>query len=229
MILVRKLETINILKVSKVSYICGVDTREQIIETSGEIFLKYGIRSVTMLDIANNLGISKKTIYSHFKDKDEIVYYAVLSKLDLHKQDIFNLKYQSSNVIEELVHFSRYLKDFVCAINPSVLNDMQKYYPDTWQLYCNYKKNIFTNHIIETLHQGIQEGYFRPDINPEIIGILRMEEFDMMFNDNVYPRESYSMDEVQEQLWHHFVLGITTPEGCNLFKKYLENQANYEY
>jgi hypothetical protein len=76
---------------------------------------------------------------------------------------------------------------------------------------------------MRTLEKGIKEGFFREDINTEILAILRLEEFQMSIDDTIYPEEKFNMLEVQMQLFHHFVFGIVTEKGFTEFKHFIKN------
>ncbi len=199
------------------------ESREEIVKTAEDLFLTYGVRSVTMDDISRKLAISKKTIYQHYKDKDEIVCRVTKRVLKREKEMISATKEQAHNAIHELVMISRYLKEHAQTINPSVLFDLQKYHREAWCIYLKFKEIVFLQAIRETLQRGIQEGYFRKDIDVEVLSILRIEEIQLTFDNQVFPRDQFDNREVQLQLFEHFIRGIVTPEGIALIHQYNEH------
>lgn len=199
------------------------DNKEEIVETAEDLFMAYGVRSVTMDDICRKLAISKKTIYSHYKDKDEVVSVVTQRFLEREKQMITEIKEKSNDAIHELIMISGYLKEHLQSINPSVLFDLQKYYRHAWDIYLKFKEKVFLQAIAETLRWGIQEGYFRKDINVDILSVLRIEEIQLTFDSGVFPREKFDFMKVQMQLFTHFIRGIVTPEGAELIKKYTKD------
>ena len=194
---------------------------ERIIEGAGKLFMQYGIRSVTMDDIARYLSISKKTIYQFVRDKDEIVSLVVLKKIEEEKHQFTDIENDSTDAIEELSSVSVCLRQIVTDINPSLLFDLKKYHPKAWKLYMDYKEDFIFNYITRNLENGVLEGFFRTDIDVKTLARLRVEQVQMAFDDTIYPRAKYNFKDVQMQLFNHFVYGIVTEKGKEAYENYL--------
>ena len=196
---------------------------EKILETAGNLFLKYGVKSISMDDIARELSISKKTIYNFFKDKNEIVY--LISERFLQEQkDKFDLiQEESKDPIELLYGGTLHAREIFEKINPYVLFDIRKYYRDAWRLYLDFEKNVMFGSLILTLEEGIEKGLFRAELDVQILATLRMEEIKLAFDKDVFPSESFNFKEVQYQILDHFFYGIMTEKGYALLNKYKEN------
>ncbi|MDB5145664.1 MAG: hypothetical protein JWQ66_4377, partial [Mucilaginibacter sp.] len=106
---------------------------ERIISGGEELFLKAGIKSVTMDDIAKHLGMSKKTIYQFFKDKNELVFALVRKKLQDDEDQMCAIISKSGNVIEEMINMMKCSEEIFSRINPIVIHDLQKYHPEAWK------------------------------------------------------------------------------------------------
>lgn len=202
--------------------------RENIIATAESLFIRLGFKRVTMDDIAREMAISKKTIYQYFKDKNEIVCSVTEKFLKREGCEIQALEENSCNVIEHLVNTSKNLRRQVTSINPGAMYDLKRYFPDGWRIFNHYKQEVFLKSIVKILKQGIDEGYFRPDIDPEILGIMRMEQIQMPFDDNLYPRERFDFTQVQMQLLRSFIAGILTEKGKELFMNYSKSADKNE-
>ncbi len=98
--------------------------------------------------------------------------------------------------------------------------DLQKYHHQAWEIYLDFKQNVFLNSLIKSLQRGIGEGYIRKGINPEILATLRMEEVQMSFDQSVFPRDRFDFIEIQLQFFEHFVNGIITEKGRKLIAQY---------
>lgn len=199
------------------------ETKNKILAGAEALFMKYGIRSVSMDDIARQLSVSKKTLYQHFADKDELV--TKMSQLHM-KRDVKEyeaIAKASENSIDELSKISVRLKCDFEDMNPTVLYDMQKFHPKAWALWQHHKSEFIMRSIVRNLTQGIREGYFRADIHPEIMALSRLVLIEAGFDERIYPKEKFNLLEVQSQFFDHFVYGLCTDKGRKLYQKYKNN------
>lgn len=196
------------------------DSKEKLLRGAEELFTRYGLRSVSMDDIARHLGISKKTIYQHFADKDEVVATVAKGHMERQRLEFEKIARQSKNAVEELVRISFCLKENMKDINPSLLFDMQKYHQKAWNEWLSFKQKFIRENIIRSLKQGIDEGVFRDDVQMDIIATMRLEQVQMAFDNSIFPRHRFSVPEVQAQLFEHFIYGLFTDKGRKLYQKY---------
>jgi AcrR family transcriptional regulator len=203
-----------------------LDTRERILRGAEELFMKYGVRSISMDDIARHLSVSKKTLYQHFADKEDIVTMVSKAHLDRNIKEFNQVRDNAKNAIDELANLSICLKRNMEDMNPSLLFDLQKYHPKAWSVWLNHKNKFIRDCVERNLKQGIEEGHFRAEINTEIIAAMRLEIVQLAFDENVFPREKFRLTEVQMQLFDHFVYGMVTDKGRKLYQKYKEKINN---
>lgn len=194
--------------------------KENIIITAENLFIRYGFKRVTMDDIAREMAISKKTIYQFFKDKNEIVCSATEYHLQKECSDIKLLEEQSENVIEYLVKLCKQMRGHIKVVHPGAIEDLKKYFPEAWGIFIRYKKEVFLESLENTLKRGVEEGYFHPDIRTDILAVMRMEQIQMSWDENIFPRAKYDCMEVQMQILRHFIAGIITEKGRELLKAY---------
>lgn len=180
-----------------------------------------------MDDIASELGISKKTIYQHFKDKDEIVSIATRRRVEAECDKMEAVHKNAKNAVEHLYLLSLSMREAFSNMNSSALYDLKKYHKNAWNIFLDYKQNVIYNEIVETLQNGIKEGYFRQEINISILAKLRLAEIQMSFDSDWFANDEYSIVEVQTQLLEHFTYGILTEKGLELLKTY-KNQLIHE-
>ncbi|MES2428358.1 MAG: TetR/AcrR family transcriptional regulator [Bacteroidota bacterium] len=193
---------------------------DRIIQGGEELFLTAGIKSVTMDDIARHLGMSKKTIYQFFKDKNELVIALVKKKLQQDEDQMCAIIDRSGNVIEEMINMMKCSEDIFSRINPIVIHDLQKYHPDAWAIFQSFKADVIVRTLEELLNKGIQQGYIRPDIDVKIMARMRVNQVEMGFNANIFPIAEFSTWKVQYQLLEHFNFGICTLKGFKLLDEY---------
>ncbi len=128
-----------------------MEQEDKILHGAQELFFKYGLRSVTMDDIAKHLGMSKKTIYQCYKDKDEMVHTLMQNHI---KQDecTFRGNYEKSeNVVDEVFNIMKNMTEIFSKVNPLLFYELQKYHPKSWQLIREFKEN-FNRHYLATLN-----------------------------------------------------------------------------
>lgn len=160
--------------------------REKIIVESIELFTSYGIRSVTMDDIARHLGMSKKTIYLHFKDKEEIIMCSTELYFENEMKMMREVEASAENAVDQLYKLTVCLRDRFKNTNMGVMFDLKKYYRRAWEKYIEHKHDVIFNSVLNNLQRGIAEGFFRKDINPEILAYLRIGEIEISFNKDFF-------------------------------------------
>ncbi|MEN8811347.1 MAG: TetR/AcrR family transcriptional regulator [Flavobacteriales bacterium] len=177
------------------------------------LFMKYGIKSVTMDDIAKELGVSKKTLYKYFKDKNAIV--STLMKMDLNSemQKLSSLTNSSTNAIEETFAFSQVLIEKLKTVNPSLMYDLEKYHPKAWSLFINHKRVDVFNCIRANIERGIDEGFYVSIINAEVVAKLYSEKIDLIFNQEIFPLGKFSVEEVYTEMIEYHLRGIVNEKG----------------
>lgn len=195
-------------------------TKERILRGAQELFMKYGVRSVSMDDIARHLSVSKKTLYQYFADKDEIVTRVAEFHLRHEQAKYESLRSEAENAIDELVRISTCIKRDLQKMNPSLLFDLQKYHPKAWTEWLRHKQEYMGQSIIRNLKQGVTEGFFRAEINTDILAAARLELIQISFDEQVFPSDKYSLTEVNTQLFEHFVYGLLTEKGRKVYEKY---------
>jgi TetR/AcrR family transcriptional regulator, cholesterol catabolism regulator len=208
-----------------------VTIKEKILKGAEDLFMKYGVRSISMDDIARHLSVSKKTLYQHFADKEDIVTMTCQTHLQRTSTEFNHVKEVSKNAIEELANLSACLKRNMENLNPSLLFDLQKYHPKAWSVWLDHKNNFIRDSVVRNIRQGIAEGYFRQEINPEIIAAMRLELVQLAFDETVFPREKFRLTDVQMAVFDHFVNGLVTDKGRKLYQKYKEkiNQSTHNH
>lgn len=197
-----------------------IDPKERIITGGEELFMQAGIKSVTMDDIARHLGMSKKTIYQFFSDKNELVIALVKKKFIEDECQIHEIIQTSGNVIEEMINMMKCSEEIFSRINPIVVHDMQKYHPEAWKEFQNFKADVLIKTLEQLLRKGITQGFIRPDLDVKILAKMRLNQVEMGFNTSIFPLTEFSTWKVQYQMLEHFNYGICTLEGHKLLDQH---------
>jgi hypothetical protein len=114
------------------------------------------------------------------------------------------------------------IQDIFSKINPQLFYEMQKYYPQTWKLFKEFKEDFILNMVQKSLEKGIKEGLVRPDIDIKILSRLRMEQIEWAMNPTAFPPDKFKILDVQLVVVEHFLYGICTLKGHKLINKYKE-------
>ena len=201
-----------------------MEVKERIRQKAEELFRRLGIRSVTMDEIASQLGISKKTIYLYYADKDEIVD-AVISDMISHNQESCDHDRSiASNAIHEVFLMMEMIKEMFENMNPSILYDLERNHPGSFQKFLQHKHKYIYQAVKDNLEKGIQEELYRKELKIEIIAKLRLETMMMSFNQEVFPKMKYQLLEVEQQVIEHYLYGIASLKGYKLILKYQQER-----
>jgi len=199
------------------------ETRKKVLKAADELFMRYGIRSVSMDDIAHHVGISKKTVYAAYADKDDLVKAVYLLHHEAWQQEIASIKSRAEDAMEELLALSEHLRSKMGTMNPTVMFDLRKYHRAVWDEWTEYNNKVLRDMVGETIRRGIREGVFRSEIEVEVLSTLRMQQVEMGFNEQLFPPKDFRVDAVQVQLFDHFIFGLLTPEGMVTYQSRKKN------
>jgi TetR/AcrR family transcriptional regulator, cholesterol catabolism regulator len=197
-----------------------MEVKDKIVTEALILFTKYGIRSITMDMIAEHLGISKRTIYENFKDKDELLRFCLEAAVVQQKDKTEDILNSSETIIEIMIKIVKHNVGVLKSVNPLFYYDIKKYYPELSKLTIEKSDKEYIERIVELLNRGLQENLFRSGINVEIVAILLFEQFKTLNNQEVFPEEKFSKAEIFENIVINFMRGIATVEGLSLIEKY---------
>jgi TetR/AcrR family transcriptional regulator, cholesterol catabolism regulator len=202
-----------------------VDTKQRIQQAAHDLVMQYGIRSVSMDDIAANLGMSKKTIYQYFKDKDELVD-SVVDEVIANNQCACQADIErSENAVHEIFLVMDMMAEMFKTMNPSILHDMQKYHPLTFSKFKKHKNEFLFNICTQNLQRGVKEELYRPEIAVDILCRYRVETMFIPFNPEFQQSLKHSLIKIEEEILMHFLFGLVSQKGYKLIIKYKEQKA----
>jgi AcrR family transcriptional regulator len=194
--------------------------QDRILNKARELMFQTGVKHVTMDDLATQLGISKKTIYQYFKDKDALVSSVVENDLAKHAL-ICNQSMQiADNAVHEIFLLMTVLQELFSSMNPLTLFEIEKYYPLAFDKIKKHKDDFIFSMISANLEKGIAEGLYRKDVDVTILSRYRLETSLIPFNIHVFHPSKFDMLKVNLQIIEHFVYGVATLEGHKLMDKY---------
>ncbi|MDB4533643.1 TetR/AcrR family transcriptional regulator [Vicingaceae bacterium] len=198
----------------------------QLIGTCLDLFMKFGIKSLTMDDISRKLGISKKTLYQFVKDKKDLVNKGMKLCLEEEQSVLTQISSDSDNAIDELIGFTRFVNSRLSDLHASVIYDIQKYHPDSWTMMEDHKKGFVRLSILENTERGIREGLYRDNLNSEIVASLYMLMMDGFFQSEENFGKDARLEDLHLEMIRYHVRGIANEKGITLLKESLNKEEN---
>jgi TetR/AcrR family transcriptional regulator, cholesterol catabolism regulator len=190
----------------------------KILSISRTLFERYGVKSISMDDIAKELSISKKTLYQHVAGKNELINTIILHYLKEEESVISKIKQESENAIQEMRSIARYVLDFIGQLNPKLIYDLRKFHSGSWNLiegdHMEYIKKTIQDNII----RGKTEGLYREELNEDIISGLYIT-YSKNFIMNLSLDQGYSPKELYREMVLYHLHGIMSDAGNQLFKQ----------
>jgi AcrR family transcriptional regulator len=222
------METLVTLKVSVVlsTIMTELDTKQRIKKAAHDLVMQYSIRSVSMDDIATNLGMSKKTIYQYFKDKDELVEAVVDDIIETNQYECNTDRDNANDAVHEIFLVMDMMAEMFKAMNPSIIYDMQKYHPVAFRKFLKHKNEFLYNVCTQNLERGIKEELYRPEIAADILCRYRVETMFIPFNPEFQQSLKHSLAKIEEEIIIHFLFGLVSLKGYKLIIKYKEQKES---
>ncbi len=201
-----------------------MEPQERIVNKAHELFMRYGIRSVSMDEVANHLGMSKKTIYQFYTDKDALVEDVIEMQITANQSECTMHKMKSENAIHEMFMAVDMMLEVLTNINPNVIFDLEKYHPKAFKKHNEFKNKFLYSIIRQNLDWGKEEGLYREDINAEIMARFRLASTFLIFNPELFPHGKHSIPAIITEMTDNFLYGLATAKGQKLIQKYKQQR-----
>ncbi len=195
---------------------------KNILVKARELYTRFGIKGITMDDIAGELAISKKTLYQFVTDKDDLVGKFVDFEIELKQQEIFKCFNIGFNAIEELFEISIFMSKMVRDQNPATEHDLKKYYPQHYQKVVTVRREKMYSYILQNLKKGKVEGLYRQELDVEIIGKLFLSRSEDENFRGLFSVEEFSSSRLFLEILIHNIRGIATAKGIKVLEKKIE-------
>jgi TetR/AcrR family transcriptional regulator, cholesterol catabolism regulator len=183
------------------------------------LYHRYGIKSVTMDDVAAHLCISKKTLYEYFKDKEELVEKVILLEQEKDQAFFRDLQRMNRNAIEELLEAYKQIHTMYMEYNPSMNYDIRKYYPSLYTRIIRLWRSALYDNTLRNLVKGKKEGLYRSDLNTRIIAKLHVIRIETMFDHDLLTMEEVTSFKVFHEIFTHHLYGIVSKKGLDFLEK----------
>ena len=197
----------------------------ELIASVAQLFMRLGIKSLTMDEIARQLGVSKKTLYKYASDKKELVSKAVQLAIDEEESLLSEMHEANGNAIDKIFAINTMISEKLQSIQPAVIFDMQKYYPEAWAIMEEHKSVFIHNQIKENLEEGIKQGLNRNNMNPELVSRIYVTLINSIFDSPIYSLSNHSFKETHTEVARYHLRGITNKKGVEYMQQ-MFNKTN---
>lgn len=201
------------------------EKEQELFTKVGQLFLRFGIRSMTMDDISRQLGISKKTLYQFVSDKNDLVQKVMDNVVDQQVGSASALCEKYENAIDLIFELSRSINERFRAIHPSIHYDLEKYHPDAWETFNRFKSEFVTNCIEQNLRLGIEQGLYRGNLDPYIISRIYSAKMEIVFAGHLFNPDKYDFQTIYLEMMRYHIRGVASEEGLKYMKEKIKKEG----
>lgn len=192
------------------------------------MFLSLGFKSVTMDDIADKLGISKKTIYAHFSTKNKLVQATIMHLFEVIQTGIDEIRAKQKNPIIELYEIKRFTMLYLKDEKASPHYQLHKYYPKIAEPIEKKYFDVVQECVTDNLDRGIDSGHYRAGIPVSFIGRIHFLGMSGIKDPDIFPPEEYSKPKLMEYFLDYHLHAICTPKGLKTLEEFKKNHENFK-
>ena len=197
-----------------------MEIKQKILTKAEEMYMRYGIKSVTMDDIAKELGISKKTLYQYVDNKTDLIEKVIQEHVRVEVEEIEKIIEESSDPIQEMLNIAQYVTQQMKNLSPTTVYDLKKYHKDCWKLMESLHQHHVYKSIKNNIERGIEQGIYRANISPDVISRLYIGSIYLIVDENLFPSRVYPRPSLIHEYITYHILGIASDEGLKLYQKY---------
>ncbi len=202
------------------------EEQKLIVEKAAILFKKYGIKSVSMDDIANELGMSKKTIYQSVKDKEQLIELFLSEEFLFFKNQFQEIETEALDAIQEFLAIDQKLNTFIFEMSLPLYFDLHKYFPDIYTKYTERYNNLFYEILKGNLEKGKREKIFRHDLPIDIIIKQQLLRIERMPESQIFSRKELASAVFIRELCYYHLRGIINSDAYELLEKYKIEEIN---
>lgn len=193
--------------------------KEKILDKATDMFLTLGFKSVTMDDLAHEMGISKKTIYAHFENKTKLVDASTLELFEVISKGIDAICSLQKNPIEELYEIKKFAMRHLKDEKASPQYQLQKYYPRIHKTMRKKQFELMQNCVVDNLKRGMEMGIYRPSLNINFIARIYFTGVTSIKDHTLFPEDEFPKIQLMDDYLEYHLRGIVTPEGLKILNE----------
>ncbi len=200
--------------------------KDKILKHATDLFLSYGFKSVTMDDIANKIGMSKKTIYQHFDNKTKLVEATTMYLFEFISNGINHICELETNPIEEIYSIKQFVMEHLKDEKSSPQYQLQKYYPAIFNTLKDKQFCVMQDCVTKNLDRGVNLGLYRKDIHIDFIARLYFNGVTVIKDKDLFPEDTFSMHMLMNNYLEYHLRGICTPKGLDILNTHINSNQS---
>ena len=194
---------------------------ELVINKARTLFFSYGLKSISMDDLAKGAGMSKKTIYQSVKDKNDLVEKVVEDLMQCHHTAMQRTAAEAKHAVEEVVKQVETSFVALASITPGFFYELEKFFPAVWQKLITYRQQVYLPAIVKNIKRGIAEGYYRQDLDIAFTAVIRLQQITTALNPQAFAAKS-NTQQLMQDFSHFYLHAITNAKGKKIINTYLK-------
>jgi len=193
-----------------------MEMENKILDQTFLLVMRYGIKSVSMDDISKGIGISKKTIYQYFENKKTLITNVMVNHIEKDKNDLTTITAKSINAIDEMVGIAKHVMQFLRGMSPSLMYDIQKYYPGVWTKVEKEHFDFLKQTVTKNIERGQSEGIYNVDLNADVVSKLYVKQSLALADQSFFPLSEYSRIDLFKNMVTYHIRGLMNDNGRNI-------------
>lgn len=190
-----------------------------------DVYMKNGIKNITMDDMAKELKVSKKTLYKYVKDRAELASKSMEWKLAFDMRMVNDIIAKNLSAVEELCEISNFYCSNLVKMHPSLHFDLEKYYKDAWNQFIAFRNGFMYKTMYSNIQKGINEGLYRDNFDIDVIVTLYIMKVDMVFDPRIFPVSKFKFAEVYIEMVKYHLSGIVNERGLKEMNRLIEKHC----
>ena len=198
--------------------------KTQILHQTLQLYMRLGIKSVTMDDVAGELGISKKTLYQVVENKRDLINQSIAKHITNEKEIMAGIRHSSNDAIDEWLRIARHVTHTLRNLNPSTAYDLKKYYRGSWNLMESLHNEYLYKIVVENIVWGKEKGLYRKDMSEDIIAKFHMAASMHIVDPDIFPIRDYAREGLFNEYFAYHMRGMVSQKGLALLEKYTQKK-----
>lgn len=200
--------------------------KQKVLKGAEALFMRYGIKSVTMDDVSRELGMSKKTLYQYVENKADLIRQVILEHIREEKEAMAEIRATAVDAIDEILKIARYVLEVLRQTSPNVIYDLRKYYRESWRLMEDLHREYVYEVIKANIHRGVEQGLYRPGLDPDIIARLYVGKTMIVVDEEFFPPDQYRKEHLFAAYMEYHIRGVASQKGLQRLAEWQSREEN---